>query len=69
MNESGFFIFLFIEISKYLILYTQHVSEITFIRYAEIRKIEKPNHLKVFGSRKKAKGPKRDSENRLRSQI
>jgi hypothetical protein len=27
-----------------------HVSEITFIRYAQDRETDKPNHLKVFGS-------------------
>jgi len=39
---------------------------ITFIRYAQSRKIAKPNNIKVFGS-KKTKMPKQDSQCSIRS--
>ena len=42
----------------------RHVSEITFTRYAQNRKIGKLNILKEFGSNK-TKGPKQDSLNRF----
>ena len=47
---------------------SKRVSEITFIKYALYRNIEKPNNIKVFGS-KKAKWPKQDSQNRLWSPM
>jgi hypothetical protein len=40
------------------------VSKITFIRYAQIRKMGKPNNLTVFVC-KKTKQPKQDNPNRL----
>ena len=36
--------------------------------YAQNRKIGKPNNLKVFGSNK-TKGPRDDSQNRMRSHM
>ena len=46
---------------------TQHVSGITFIRYAPNRKIGKPNNLN-FGSNK-IKGPRQDSQYQVRSHM
>ena len=43
-------------------------SVITFIRYAQCQKIEKPENFKVFGNMK-TKGPKQDSQNRVRSYM
>jgi hypothetical protein len=42
--------------------------KITFIRYAQNRKIEKPNNLQVFRNNK-TKGPKQDSQHLLRSRV
>ena len=53
---------------RYKIYFGQHVSRITFIRYAQIWKIGKPYNLKVFGSNK-IKGTKQNSQNCLRSHI
>ena len=53
---------------RYLIYCTQHVSRITFIRYAQGQKMGKPNNLKVFGS-KKNKGHTWDSQNRQASAM
>jgi hypothetical protein len=45
------------------------VSGITFIRYAQNRKIGKPNNLKFLGGNE-TKVPKQDSQNlRLRSHM
>jgi hypothetical protein len=38
------------------------------MRYAQNRNIPYPKYLKVFGN-KKTKGPKQDSQNRLRSPM
>ena len=46
----------------YLISCARRVSGITFIRYAQSRKVGKQNKLNVLGSNK-TKGPKHDSLN------
>ena len=43
-------------------------SGITFIRYAQNRKVGKPNNLKRFASNK-TKGLKQDHQNQLRSPM
>ena len=48
-------------VSSYLI------SGITFIRYAQNRKIGKPNNLNFRSY--KTKGPKQDSQNQVRSPM
>ena len=48
---------------RYEFLWEQRVSGITFIRYAQSRKIGKPNNIKFF------KESKQDSQNRLRSPM
>jgi hypothetical protein len=45
----------------------RHVSGIRFIRYAQIRNTGKPNNLSVGSN--KTKGPKQDSQNRLKSPV
>ena len=45
----------------------RRISVITFIRYAQNRKIGKPNNLKYWNN--KTKGPKQDRQNRLRSYM
>jgi hypothetical protein len=49
-------------------LVTRRFSGITFIRYTQNWKMEKANNFKIFGSNK-TKGPKQDSQNRLRSPM
>ena len=47
---------------------TLRVSRITFIKYAQNRKIGKPNNIKIVESYK-VKGPTKDSQNRLWSPM